>query len=426
MDRDKGSTIERLVGVEWIDALREAVRSEGLGYDPVFVRMWTHGDELIALVRRLGGTVTPLDSLFHWVLHTGFNPRKDAWAEWVPDLRKGQVGVNGFNGIVRIDLEGRSYLVLCAEAQASEYPCRPVTVVAGPDLERTLAFVARVKAARMCVERREPVVCGTTVRTHSWTPIEEDDLVLPRSFKDGLLTYLDGYWRTVGGTSDWRSIPTRGVLFVGKPGTGKTLTGRHIIGRYPDVRAFLYVNDGGSSTERNLFRDLIHMIEEYGEPSIVLIEDIDRIFRSGATTPEFLLNVLDGMLRPSVPVLWIATSNDPSELQDNLMDRPGRFDRVFVFPMPGLAEREALIRTHSRFPLSADVVREIASLSEGFTGAHLREVCVSASFRCAEDVEIYPNALREEAKRMKTLRRGAKQSRSTGLRQEEVVGFRAQ
>ncbi len=95
MDQQKLSSVERLVGFEWIDTLREAVRREGLDYEPAFLRIWLRGDGLIALVRSLGGSVRPVESPFHWVLHNGFNPRRDPWAEWVPEeRRRGSEGVS--------------------------------------------------------------------------------------------------------------------------------------------------------------------------------------------------------------------------------------------------------------------------------------------------------------------------------------------
>jgi SpoVK/Ycf46/Vps4 family AAA+-type ATPase len=60
-------------------------------------------------------------------------------------------------------------------------------------------------------------------------------------------------------------------------------------------------------------------------------------------SPLLFLNALDGLVEPTAPTLWIATSNDPGRIEANLLNRTGRFDRVFDFPLPGAAERVALL-----------------------------------------------------------------------------------
>src|SRR5205823_13754949 len=115
------------------------------------------------------------------------------------------------------------------------------------------------------------------------------------------------------------------------------------------------------------------------KPAVVVLEDIDRLTDSGVVTKEFLLNALDGMLSVGGWVLWVATSNDPRGLEQNILDRPGRFDRVVVFPLPGPDERHQLIRLHSPLAIDESSLEGAARMAEGLSGAHLREACHAAA-----------------------------------------------
>jgi SpoVK/Ycf46/Vps4 family AAA+-type ATPase len=107
------------------------------------------------------------------------------------------------------------------------------------------------------------------------------------------------------------------------------------------------------------------------------------------------------MFQPAQPVLWIATSNNPRRFEANLLDRPGRFDRVFVFPMPGTAEREALFRRYCAWPLDAEAPAALAEDSAGLSGAHIREVCYAAALEIAERPTEFAAELRRQLEEVK-------------------------
>lgn len=215
----------------------------------------------------------------------------------------------------------------------------------------------------------------------------------------------------------------QGVMLVGRPGTGKTMLIRHLMTRFSDLRRFIFVNDPTMKSSENLeFRNLARELGASDDAALVVIEDIDRLFDSGTVSPELFLNVLDGLLEPSAPTLWIATSNDPSGMEDNLLDRPGRFDRVFVIPLPGLEERARLVQRYSGAPISDLSVRSLASRTEGLSAAHVREICVAAALAAAESGGRYSEHLEKELVRV---RGQHEQSRRYGaaVRREAGVGF---
>ena len=83
-------------------------------------------------------------------------------------------------------------------------------------------------------------------------------------------------------------------------------------------------------------------------------------------------------------VIVIAATNRPDVLDPALL-RPGRFDRTAVIDQPDIADREAIIKIHSRNkPLSKDVnLRAVAERTPGFTGADLENLVNEAAILTA-------------------------------------------
>eukprot|EP00954_Amorphochlora_amoebiformis_P002461 193451-Amorphochlora_amoeboformis.AAC.1 len=66
---------------------------------------------------------------------------------------------------------------------------------------------------------------------------------------------------------------------------------------------------------------------------------------------------------------------------DDALRRPGRFDREILIPLPTQNARKDILRRHvSKWcpPVSENVVVSIAKRSRGFSGAHMRALCVEA------------------------------------------------
>ncbi len=157
----------------------------------------------------------------------------------------------------------------------------------------------------------------------------------------------------------------------------------------------------GNASAETTFEHMLTAIALDGRPAIVVIEDIDRLFRKGGMTPQVFLNAVDGLFQADQPVLWIATSNDPTDLAPNILDRPGRFDRIFVFELPGVKERLALLKRFSAWPVDPDALDRVARDADGLSGAHIKELCVSAALAAAEAPETYAAALESELRRVK-------------------------
>ena len=184
----------------------------------------------------------------------------------------------------------------------------------------------------------------------------------------------------------------RGVLLVGSPGTGKTLTARAVAGE-ANVPFFtisgsdfveMFVGVGASRV-----RDMFEQAKK-NAPCIIFIDEIDAVGRhrgaglgGGNDEREQTLNQLlvemDGF-EPNEGIIIIAATNRPDVLDPALL-RPGRFDRQIVVPLPDVNGRERILRVHVRkVPLAPDVdLKVIARGTPGFSGADIMNLVNEAA-----------------------------------------------
>lgn len=184
----------------------------------------------------------------------------------------------------------------------------------------------------------------------------------------------------------------KGVLLVGIPGCGKSLTAKALANMWSKPLLKLDIGKlfGGivGDTESNTRRAL--QIAEAMAPAILWIDEIEKglsgIQASGKTdsgvTSRMFGTILTWLQEKEAPVFVIATANNISQLPQELL-RKGRFDEIFFVDLPSREEREEIfkiqLQKHKRKTEEFDVGR-LAIESDGYTGAEIEECVISAMF----------------------------------------------
>ena len=183
-----------------------------------------------------------------------------------------------------------------------------------------------------------------------------------------------------------------GILLAGSPGTGKTLLAKAIAGEAgvpffsisgsDFVEMFVGV---GASRVRDMFEQA-----KKNAPCIIFIDEIDAVGRQrgaglGGSNDEReqtlnqLLVEMDGF-ESNHTVIVIAATNRPDVL-DPALQRPGRFDRQVVVPLPDIRGREQILKGHAKkVPLDESVdLTSLARGTPGFSGADLANLVNEAA-----------------------------------------------
>lgn len=158
----------------------------------------------------------------------------------------------------------------------------------------------------------------------------------------------------------------RAYLLVGPPGSGKSYILRNIVEQLPDNYTVVLV------TSKSI--DLMSRIDNYEflYPVLFLIEDIDLMIGSGRDRQN-LQNFLDGITSPA-KMVTIMTSNSPELLDDALVKRPGRIDRI-SYVLPGnLQQRTSQIKILTNDINVSMTAEEMSLHTEGMTFAQHREI----------------------------------------------------
>jgi transitional endoplasmic reticulum ATPase len=184
--------------------------------------------------------------------------------------------------------------------------------------------------------------------------------------------------------------PPHGVLLVGSPGTGKTLTARSLA----EALGVNYIAIVGPEVIGKYYGEAEARLRSIFEkaskaaPCIVFIDEIDslapdRTKVEGEVEKRLvaqLLSLMDGFAETK-GVIVLAATNRPDHL-DPALRRPGRFDREVQFRVPDRQGRLEILQIQTAaMPLEASVNLEaIADLSVGMVGADLKAVCQKAAY----------------------------------------------
>jgi SpoVK/Ycf46/Vps4 family AAA+-type ATPase len=194
----------------------------------------------------------------------------------------------------------------------------------------------------------------------------------------------------IEGNSDGLDAP-KGIMLLGVQGSGKSLAAKAVAGMWslPLLRldfGALY-NKFYGETERNLREAL--KLADMMSPCVLWLDEIEKGVSSAQNdsgiSSRVLGTLLTWMAERKSKAFIVATSNDISQLPPELV-RKGRLDEIFFVDLPKQKIREDIFRIHlekraqdhTRFDLTA-----LADISDGFSGAEIEQVIVSALYSVA-------------------------------------------
>lgn len=253
-----------------------------------------------------------------------------------------------------------------------------------------------------------------TIYTHECLTEEQIPFILNEKKqiikRSGILEYIEPSNEEVGGLgklTEWLSLRKKafskdardygleypqGILLLGFPGCGKSLTAVHTAKtwNYPLLRFDIGRAFGGlvGESERNM-RDALKVAEAIS-PCILWIDEIEKGLSGsessgqtdGGTSARVLGTFLTWMQEKTAPVFVLATSNNIDQMPPEL-SRKGRFDEIFFVDLPNQNSRKEILGIHinsipleSRGEIEKYNLEEMANISSGYTGAELKQAVV--------------------------------------------------
>ena len=173
-------------------------------------------------------------------------------------------------------------------------------------------------------------------RNESFEPtVEWDDIILPGQLKRDFLHDVEAFFSS--GVDVYQQLklkPFRKLLLAGVPGTGKTML-CNALAKWALERDYLVIYISSTDPEGASFRKIERALGEAAEskyPTLMILEEVDAYLHSRQKA--MVLNVLDGSESAinEHGTLLVATTNYPEAIDERVLKRPGRLDRVFSLP----------------------------------------------------------------------------------------------
>jgi len=182
--------------------------------------------------------------------------------------------------------------------------------------------------------------------------------------------------------------PGGGMLMYGPPGCGKSLiakaTANEAGAYFISVKASDIKNKYIGETEKNI-AELFQKAREH-QPTIIFFDEFEALGSDRSESPAHdksavaqLLVEMDSVDSKDQQILLLAATNEPWSV-DGALRREGRLGSTLFIPPPDYEARKEILQIHlCNRPTDELNYKQLANLTEGFSGADLKAVCEMAT-----------------------------------------------
>lgn len=185
--------------------------------------------------------------------------------------------------------------------------------------------------------------------------------------------------------------PCRGILLFGPPGTGKTMLAKAIANEagasFINVSMSTITSKWFGEDEKNV-RALFTLAAKVS-PTIIFVDEVDSMLGQRTRVGEHeamrkikneFMTHWDGLLtKNGEKILVLAATNRPFDLDEAIIRR---FERRIMVGLPTAENREMILKTLLAKEKVEDLdFKELAAMTEGYSGSDLKNLCVTAAYR---------------------------------------------
>ncbi|CAL0302962.1 unnamed protein product [Lupinus luteus] len=224
--------------------------------------------------------------------------------------------------------------------------------------------------------------------------------------------------------------PCRGILLFGPPGTGKTMLAKAIANEagasFINVSMSTITSKWFGEDEKNV-RALFTLAAKVA-PTIIFVDEVDSMLGQRTRVGEHeamrkikneFMTHWDGLLtRPGEQILVLAATNRPFDLDEAIIRR---FERRIMVGLPSADNREMILKTLLAKEKHENLdFKELATMTEGFSGSDLKNLCITAAYRPVRELIQQERRKDMEKKKKEPESQGSEDASSNEEDKEEV------